>query len=65
MDADEFAKALSKRNINIRQIHLDGMENRFLKFAASTPENNGIVLNAIKEIFTNKRKGLSTVKKLI
>lgn len=52
MDANKFAKALSKKNINIRPIHLDGMENRFLKFAASTPENNRIVLDAIKEIFT-------------
>jgi len=50
MDADEFAKALSKRNINIRPIHLEGMENRFLKFAASTTENNRIVIEAIKEI---------------
>lgn len=50
MDADEFAKALSKKNINIRPIHLEGMENRFLKFAASTTENNRIVIEAIKEI---------------
>jgi histidinol-phosphate/aromatic aminotransferase/cobyric acid decarboxylase-like protein len=48
--ADEFAKALSKKNINIRPIHLEGMENRFLKFAASTDENNRIVLNAIRDI---------------
>ncbi|MEW6739911.1 MAG: pyridoxal phosphate-dependent aminotransferase [Nitrospirota bacterium] len=50
MDADEFAKALSKKNINIRPIHLEGMENKFLKFAASTPENNRTVLEAVKEI---------------
>jgi len=50
MDVDEFAKALSKKNINIRPIHLEDMENRFLKFAASTDENNRIVLEAIKEI---------------
>jgi histidinol-phosphate aminotransferase len=50
MDADEFAKALSKKNINIRPIHLEGMENRFLKFAASTDENNRIVLEAIEDI---------------
>jgi histidinol-phosphate aminotransferase len=50
MDADEFARALSKRNINIRPIRLEGMENKFLKFAASTSENNRIVLKAVKEI---------------
>ena len=50
IDAVEFAKALNKKNINIRPIHLDGMENRFLKFAASTQENNRIVTEAIKEI---------------
>jgi len=50
MNADEFAKTLSKKNINIRPIHLEGMENRFLKFAASTDENNSIVLNTIREI---------------
>ena len=50
MDADEFAKALSKKNINIRPIHLKGMENRFLKFAASTQDNNRVVMEAIKEI---------------
>jgi histidinol-phosphate/aromatic aminotransferase/cobyric acid decarboxylase-like protein len=49
-DADEFAKALSKKNINIRPIYLEYMENRFLKFAASTDENNRIVLRATKEI---------------
>lgn len=50
MDADEFAKALSKKNINIRPIYLEYMENRFLKSAASTDENNRIVLRATKEI---------------
>ena len=50
MDADKFARTLSKRNINIRPIRLEGMKNEFLKFAASTSENNRIVIEAVKEI---------------
>lgn len=51
MSADDFAKALSQKNIHIRPLHQAGLENRFLRFATSTPENNRIVLEAIREIF--------------
>jgi histidinol-phosphate aminotransferase len=50
MDADEFAEALRKRDINIRPLHHGRLENNFLRFATSTPENNMIVLEAVKEI---------------
>ncbi len=50
MDADEFAEALHKRDINIRPLHHGRLENNFLRFATSTPENNMIVLEAVKEI---------------
>jgi histidinol-phosphate aminotransferase len=50
MDADEFAEALHKRDINIRPLHHGRLENKFLRFATSTPENNMIVVEAIKDI---------------
>jgi histidinol-phosphate/aromatic aminotransferase/cobyric acid decarboxylase-like protein len=50
MDADEFAKALRERNINVRPLHHERLENKFLRFATSTPENNMIVLEAIRNI---------------
>jgi len=51
MKADEFAKALSGKNIHIRPLQLERLGNNFLRFATSTPENNQLVLNAIREIF--------------
>jgi histidinol-phosphate aminotransferase len=51
MSADQFAKALSEKNIHIRPLHLERLGNNFLRFATSTPENNQLVLNAIREIF--------------
>jgi hypothetical protein len=36
--------------MDLRQSLLEGMENKFLKFATSTQENNMIVMEAIKEI---------------
>jgi len=50
MDADNFAETLSKRDINIRPLHHGRLENKFLRFATSTPENNMIVLEAIRNI---------------
>jgi histidinol-phosphate aminotransferase len=49
--ADEFAKALSEKNIFIRPLHEERMGNNFLRFATSSSENNKIVLDTIKEIF--------------
>jgi len=51
MSADEFAAALGERNIFIRPLHEERMENNFLRFATSSPENNRIVINTIKKIF--------------
>jgi histidinol-phosphate aminotransferase len=50
MTADEFAEALRKRDINIRPLHHGRLENKFLRFATSIPENNLIVLDAVREI---------------
>jgi histidinol-phosphate aminotransferase len=50
IDADQFAKALSEKNIHIRPLHLERLGNNLLRFATSTPENNQLVLNAIREI---------------
>ena len=50
MKADEFAEALSKRNIHVRPLQLERLGNNFLRFATSTPENNVIVLDAIREV---------------
>jgi len=54
MSADEFTKALSEKDIHIRPLHQEGLGNNFLRFATSTAENNVRVLDAIKEVFTNK-----------
>jgi len=51
MTADEFAKALSEKNIFIRPLHEERMGNNFLRFATSSSENNKMVLDTIKEIF--------------
>ncbi len=51
MNADEFANALSEKNIHIRPLHEERLGNNFLRFATSSSENNKIVLNMIKEIF--------------
>jgi histidinol-phosphate aminotransferase len=50
LSADEFAEALSKRNIHIRPLRIEGREDRFLRFATSTAGNNRIVLDAIRDI---------------
>lgn len=51
MSADEFANALSEKNIHIRPLHEERLGNNFLRFATSSSENNKIVLDTIKEIF--------------
>jgi histidinol-phosphate aminotransferase len=51
MDADQFAEALRGRNINIRPLHHGRLENKFLRFATSTAENNRLVLDVVREIF--------------
>ena len=50
MSADHFEKALSGKNIHIRSLHLERLGNNFLRFATSTPENNQLVLSAIREV---------------
>jgi len=59
MSADEFANALSEKDIHIRSLHQEGLGNNFLRFATSTAENNLMVLDAIKEILTNKAARVS------
>jgi histidinol-phosphate aminotransferase len=48
--ADEFTSELNERNIHIRPLHHERLENKFLRFATSTPENNRIVLDTIRDI---------------
>jgi histidinol-phosphate/aromatic aminotransferase/cobyric acid decarboxylase-like protein len=50
ISADEFARKLSESNIHIISLHHERLENGFLRFATSTPENNRIVLDAIRDI---------------
>jgi histidinol-phosphate aminotransferase len=50
LSADQFAQALGARNIHIRPLHQERLGNKFLRFATSTPENNQLVLAAIREI---------------
>lgn len=55
MSAGDFARALRERNIHIRPITLPGQEDRFLRFATSTEENNRTVLEAIGELLEESR----------
>jgi histidinol-phosphate aminotransferase len=50
LSADQFAQALGARNIHIRPLQQERLGNNFLRFATSTPENNRLVLAAIREI---------------
>jgi histidinol-phosphate aminotransferase len=50
LDADEFADRLAEHNIHVRPLHLKGLENKFIRFATSTVNNNEIVISTIKEI---------------
>ena len=59
MSADEFANALSEKDIHIRPLHQEGLGNNFLRFATSAAENNVMVLDAIKDILTNKAERVS------
>jgi histidinol-phosphate aminotransferase len=58
MSADAFSEALGKKGIYIRPLHQEGLENRFVRFATSNPDNDRIVIDAIKEIL----KGYQNVK---
>jgi histidinol-phosphate aminotransferase len=51
MNADQFSERLARKNIHVRPLHLEGLENRFVRFATSTAENNTIVIQTIEEIF--------------
>jgi histidinol-phosphate aminotransferase len=51
ISADEFSKRLEKERIHIRPLHLEGLENKFVRFATSTEENNRIILNRLEKIF--------------
>ena len=50
MSADAFSEALGKKNIRIRHLHQEGLENRFVRYATSNPDNDKIVLGAVREI---------------
>lgn len=49
--ADEFSKRLEKEKIHIKPLHLEGLENKFVRFATSTEENNRIILDCLEKIF--------------
>jgi histidinol-phosphate aminotransferase len=51
MSADQFSERLARKNIHVRPLHLEGLENRFVRFATSSAQNNTIVIETIKEIF--------------
>lgn len=56
MSADQFAQALEDREIYVRPLHPGRPENRFLRFATSTPGNNRIVLDAVGDILNGSRE---------
>ncbi|AIF85555.1 PLP-dependent enzyme, histidinol-phosphate/aromatic aminotransferase or cobyric acid decarboxylase [Candidatus Nitrososphaera evergladensis SR1] len=39
VNADQFSEKLCYKNIHVRPLHLEGLENRFVRFATSTAEN--------------------------
>jgi histidinol-phosphate aminotransferase len=51
--ADSFVKQLDKKNIHARAIKIEELENNFVRFTTSTPQNNEIVLEAVEEILSN------------
>jgi histidinol-phosphate aminotransferase len=53
VNADQFSERLARKNIHVRPLHLEGLENKFVRFATSTPQNNTMVIETIKEIFGN------------
>jgi len=50
MNSEEFAEEMMKRNILIKAAKQKGLKNNFIKFTTSTPKNNKIVVQAVKEI---------------
>lgn len=50
MTGDAFAQELSRRNILVEALHQPGIGENFVRFTTSTPENNAIALEAVKEI---------------
>jgi histidinol-phosphate/aromatic aminotransferase/cobyric acid decarboxylase-like protein len=55
VNADQFAKRLERKNIHLRPLHIEGLENKFVRFATSTVENNSTVIKSIEEIFGKAR----------
>lgn len=51
VNADQFAERLARKNIHVRPLYLEGLENKFVRFATSTVENNTAVIQSIEEIF--------------
>lgn len=54
MNADEFADRLAQKGIYVRPLYLPGHENQFVRFAASTKENNVIVLEAVRKVLASQ-----------
>lgn len=55
MSADQFSERPARKNIHVRPLHLEGLENRFVRFATSTEENNSTVIKSIEETFGKAR----------
>lgn len=53
LDADHFSELLAEENIYVRPLQIEGFENKFVRFATSTMDNNMKVLQIIEGIFKN------------
>jgi histidinol-phosphate/aromatic aminotransferase/cobyric acid decarboxylase-like protein len=51
LNADYFAELLAEKNVYARPLYIEGLENKFIRFATSTSDNNVKVIKTIKEIF--------------
>ncbi|MCK4497366.1 MAG: histidinol-phosphate aminotransferase family protein [Candidatus Aenigmarchaeota archaeon] len=56
LDGEQFAKELKERNIMIKIAKHQGLGKNFVKFTTSTPENNEVVIRAVKEIIGEGKK---------
>ena len=50
MNSEEFSEEMKRRKILIKVAKQEGLKDNFVKFTTSTPKNNEIVVQAVKEI---------------
>jgi histidinol-phosphate aminotransferase len=54
MTGDAFAEELRRKDILVKALHQPGIGDNYVRFTTSTPENNALALEAIKEVLTTE-----------